>query len=449
MLFNTKQGQGGQASTSIIKGVTLWYSGFILLLLLGIVAFAVMVSGSFVNTQGRERLERSALEMSRDLDDYEAFEDGIYYGLYDQAGSLETGSFPQGFDSNLPLVTGQIQTLVAADGSFDYYDLPLGQSGRWLRAVRIQNQMSEDYRLFLLALGVIAPLVLVVIVFGGYLILKRAFVPVHQIAATAQAISQSHDFSQRIPIGKASNELTDLAVTINGMLAEIESSFSRERQFNNDISHELRTPLTVILSESEFSQTYAQDVASLKESNRIIQRQARQMTAMVEDILALSRLEGQPQLALEPVDLSALVEEKLVDCQRLFADKGLALDAQLAQGVLVGGNALLLTRLLDNLLSNAVKFTKDRVQVSLSQIGESCLLTVADNGQGIAPDQQEKIWQKFYQVDEARTKTSQQGVGLGLSLVQEIVRQHQGQIAVQSQEGQGAQFQVTLPLWRD
>lgn len=267
-----------------------------------------------------------------------------------------------------------------------------------------------------------------------------------RISETAQSITQSQDFSQRIPVADRLDELTQLAATINKMLETIDTSFEREKQFNHDVSHELRTPLTVILSESEYGQTYADNLADAKESNAIIHRQAQQMKAMVEQILELSRLESHEELSLVSLNLSNLTKQKLQDYQQLLADKAIQLNSDIDENLHISGNELLINRLLDNLLSNAMKFTKSQIEVTLKAQGKKCQLVVADNGLGISKTEQEKIWQKFYQVDAARSKSEQQGVGLGLSLVQEIIRQHHGRIEVVSSENQGARFIVTIPL---
>ncbi|MFC3931605.1 sensor histidine kinase [Streptococcus dentapri] len=451
MLFtnNLKQNQRQKKGSSIVKQVTLWYSIFIFLLLLGIFAFAFFVSGSLADSTGKQRLENAALEMSQDIEDYEAFDDGAYYAIYAKDGRLLRGTFPRNFDANLPFSKDKVRTTKAKGDSFYYYDVKIEHSSRWLRAVRARTHISEEYRFFLISLGIIAPLLLVFIVWGGYLILKRAFVPVIHISETAQLITQSQDFSQRISVTNRSDELTQLAVTINKMLETIDTSFEREKQFNHDVSHELRTPLTVILSESEYGQTYASTLADAKESNAIIHRQAQHMKAMVEQILELSRLESHKELSLVSLNLSDLTKQKLQDYQRLLTEKDIQLSSDVDDNLHVLGNELLLSRLLDNIFSNAMKFTKDQIEVRLKAQGRECQLIIADNGLGISKAEKEKIWQKFYQVDAARSKSQQQGVGLGLSLVQEIVRQHHGRIEVVSSENQGAQFIVVLPLKAD
>lgn len=451
MLFTNKlkQFRPQQKNSSIVKRVTLWYSIFIFLLLLGIFALAFFMSGSLANSIGKQRLENVALEMSQDIEDYETFDDGIYYAIYTTDGHLQRGTFPKNFDISLPFSEGKIGTTQTSESSFYYYDVKIENSNRWLRAVRAKNHISEEYRFFLISLGIIAPLLLVFIVWGGYLILKRAFVPVMRISETAQSITQSQDFSQRIPVTDQLDELTQLAATINKMLETIDASFEREKQFNHDVSHELRTPLTVILSESEYGQTYADNLADAKESNAIIHRQAQQMKAMVEQILELSRLESHEELSLVSLNLSNLTKQKLQDYQRLLADKAIQLNSDIDENLHISGNELLINRLLDNLLSNAMKFTKNQIEVTLKVQDKECQLVVADNGLGISKTEQEKIWQKFYQVDAARSKLEQQGVGLGLSLVQEIIRQHHGRIEVMSSENQGARFIVTIPLRTD
>ncbi len=299
--------------------------------------------------------------------------------------------------------------------------------------------------MFLLALFLVAPFLVVGIVFGGYRILKKAIAPVDNLTQTARAITLSQDYSKRIIVSEQNNELSRLALTFNTMLASIERSFERERQFNNDVSHELRTPLAVILAESEYADKYAKDEAELKESAQIIRQQATMMKNLVDQILELTRLENGQTFKKNQLDLAQLVQERVTAQQKSFEQRGLKLICEITEHQPYLGDELLLQRVVDNLLSNALKFAKTRVKVSLTNNGHEHLLTIKDDGPGIALDQQEKIWHKFYQVQTARNKTSTQGVGLGLALVKNIVELHGGQITVKSQLKKGTEFRLYLP----
>ena len=440
-LLNLKQ----WIPSSIVKRITLWYSIFICFLFLCLFTVVFLVSGSLSDILGREKLQKSAQEISQKIKAYESYDDGIYFSIYNQNGEILRSAFPKGFDQTLAFSNSKIKTYTFGKTSFEYYDVAIANSNRWLRAVRISSSISDEYLALLMLLVLLAPLSIVFIILGGYFILKRSLVPITEISKTAQFITKNHDFSKRINVHNSPNELIDLVNTINQMLAATQASLERERQFNHDVSHELRTPLTVILSESEYIKNYVNNVEEALESSEVIYRQAKRMKAMIEQILELSRLENTSEASFHLVLLSELIRQKLQDSQRLFSDKQIRLRMEIQDEIYIWGNELFLDRLLDNLLSNALKFAKSEVMITLFKQDSNCQLIVADDGSGISKENQNKIWQKFYQIDAARNKTINQGVGLGLSLVKEIVVLHHGQIDLVSELDMGSQFIISFP----
>lgn len=464
-----------RGKTSLVKQVTVWYSLFIFLILLAVLSVSFYLFVSFSESNSQHQLETSANQMrqyvlangqSTELDYYDdrydrddddddderendetpdTVDDGIYYAIYNSNNQVRTSSFPAGFDQTLARSDNQIQEVTLNGRTYQFLDLPLGQNQGWMRAIRVKQVLSRDLIEILVVMAVGLPMVMVIVIVGGYWILKRGLGPIKDMTVTAKTITEKGDYSKRIATKERGNELTDLAQVLNTMLNSIEKTFERERQFSNDISHELRTPITVILSESEFGKTYADTMEEAKDSFAVIQRQSQLMKKTVEQLLELARAENQKRPVLEDVNLTRFVQEELADQGRMLTEKGVQLKVALDPDLHVAGQSLLLKRLLDNLLTNAVKFTKDEIEVSLKSQGQEVLLTIADNGKGIAQDQQDKIWQRFYQVDTARNKAHDAGVGLGLSLVKQIADLHGATISLQSDQGQGAQFTVTFP----
>ena len=431
--------------SSIVKRITLWYSIFICLLFLCLFIVVFLVSGSLSDTLGKEKLQRSAQEISQKIKLYESYDDGIYFSIYNQKGEILHSAFPKGFDQTLAFTDGKIKTYTVGNDSFEYYDIVIANSHHWLRAVRVSSSISEEYLAFLILLVLLAPLAIAFIILGGYFILKRSFIPITEISKTAQFITNNHDFSKRVNIHNSSDELIELVETINQMLAATEASLVREKQFNHDVSHELRTPLTVILSETEYIQNYVNSLEEALASNEVINRQAKRMKSMVEQILELSRLENTNEVVFHSVAFSEIIHQKIKDSQRLFSDRKIRLNIQIQDELYILGNELLLDRLLDNLLSNALKFAKEEVIITLFKKDSNCQLIVSDDGSGIPKEHQDKIWQKFYQIDAARNKSINQGVGLGLSLVKEIVVLHHGQLDLVSELAMGSRFIISLP----
>lgn len=435
----------GKWQSSVVKRVTLWYSLFIAGLVVAIMVLALMISGTVSTHTTKLKLIEEAIEMSLDIDDFEDYDDGIYYLLYDSDQSLIAGRIPEDFDRDLPLAGEDLQTLTVNQKQYAYYDVAVPETGQWLRAVSLVSVISDDMRTFLLILGIGLPVFVLAVTGGGYLILKKAFQPIKTMVTTAQTISRDRDYSQRIPNQSKDRELTELATTLNQMLGSVEEAFQRERQFNNDVSHELRTPLSVILAESDYGLHYVTDLVEAREGYQTIHRQAQRMQALVEQILELARADNRTQLHLEPLDLSALVTELAQDYQGRFSQADLDLILDLPPTAPVLGEKLLLQRLLDNLLTNAIRYAKSQVGVSLREEAGQLCLTVSDDGLGIAPEHQEKIWHRFFQVDAARNQTNGSNSGLGLALVKRIADLHGASLQLESELGQGAKFRVGFP----
>ena len=222
----------------------------------------------------------------------------------------------------------------------------------------------------------------------------------------------------------------------------LERSFEAERQFTSDASHELRTPVEVILAGLDHGQPTEEDY---RQSVDVIRRQGQQMSRLIGQLLHITRLEqGTQKLQLETADLSQLVEV-LCEEQAHLAPEGTTLAVHTQPDLLVNGDVTRLSRLLTNLISNAYRYGKPNghVWVDLRREGQWAVLSVRDDGSGIAPEDRERIFQRFYQVDAARGKD---GSGLGLSMVQQAARLHGGSVTVDSRIGEGSTFIVRLPL---
>lgn len=429
---------------SIVYKVTWWYSIFIVLLLGLMLGVAYVIGVNLGDTKGQQKLQRSAVEMSQEIEDYENFDDGIYYVIYDKSGKIVRGNTPRGFKAKLGSTNEEFKETTSGQITYQYFDVKIKNTDEWLRAIRIKAGLTREMQTFLLALAVVAPFLVLAIVIGGYRILKKAIAPVDRLNQTAQMITASQDYSKRIVVPKQDNELSRLAVTFNEMLTSIERSFERERQFNNDISHELRTPLAVILAESEYAHKYATNEAELKESAMIINQQALMMKEMVEQMLELTRLEADQVLEVKEFDLSQMLQQQVDAQQKVFEKQNIKLLSDIESGCHYVGDQVLLKRVVDNLLSNALKFAHKEVKVSLVTEGSDHILTVKDDGDGIPLEAQAKVWNKFYQVQGDRNKATNQGVGLGLALVKNIIELHGGVISVSSSLRNGTEFKIRL-----
>jgi signal transduction histidine kinase len=293
---------------------------------------------------------------------------------------------------------------------------------------------------------------------AGYWMANRAMRPVKTITRTARHIGET-DLSQRLDL-KSTDELGELAHTFDQMLARLQAAFERMRRFTADASHELRTPLTIVNLEANRALAARRKPAEYARALEVIQSENEYMTRLVENLLALSRMDaGQASLSLEPLDLSDVVLEGLERLAPLAMQHGVKLEAADLPELTITADRHYLLNLVINLLENALKFSRQSTHPRvLVEIGTAELddrkwasLMVSDNGPGIAPEHLPHLFERFYQADpsRARPEGNQHGLGgsgLGLSIVEWIVDAHGGQVKVESTPGQGSTFSVLLPL---
>ena len=440
---------------SIKIKITVWY-----LLLMGlmaglIVAFLLVISGSVYSQNAMEQLDQtlrtnlsqvSMTEGSLELGEtFQFYQNGVYTLIYSQNEALLAGQVPVAFTAQEPFQNG-LTRLVDTDSSQDYvldFWLPVGwEGGLWVRGLLEAPDRAQSMPALLWVAVVTLPLFLLLAAVGGYWIARRAFHPLEDITATADAISQASDLSARVTVPPGSNEFTRLASTFNQMFARLERSFEAETQFTADASHELRTPVSVIKSACEYAEKYGETPEEQRETIAMIHRQADKMSQLIGQLLSITRLDqGTETARREKIDLTDLA--RTVCAEGPWPADRLVLEAD---GPLPAwADKTLITRLLQNLIDNGFKYGKPdgHVWVVLRPSADEILLTVRDDGKGIPPAEQEKVWQRFYQVDPARGEKS--GAGLGLSMVQKIAQAHGGHMTLESDPAWGSAFTLHLP----
>lgn len=332
---------------------------------------------------------------------------------------------------------------------------------------------SVDRTMHEMALIIVLVGTLVVLVgmgLGGY-VTHRALEPLRDVESTASQIAAG-DLSRRVPVTDTSLEVHALALSLNEMLVRIEQSFAaqsaseeratrseaRMRRFVGDASHELRTPLAAIRGFGELYRMGAlrseEDVSS---AMRRIEDEARRMGSLVENLLRLARLDENPDVALEPVDLTDALFDAAQDLRALdpgrqvmvvsLSGTPLSVQPHLSIGVL--GDEASLRQVILNLVGNANRHTPkgSPVEIAVGYTDPATVrIEVRDHGEGIDDHQREKVFERFYRTDRSRARAAGQGggAGLGLSIAATIVHQHRGTIGVTETPGGGATFWVEL-----
>ena len=342
--------------------------------------------------------------------------------------------------------------------------VPISEEGHLIGYFFIGTPIDPDHQLpsllFFLSVGIIITLLSALV--GGFWLADRAISPVKQITETARTLSET-DLNRRLRLN-SKDELGELADTFDQMLARLQAAFERQRQFTADASHELRTPLTIVELETSRALAARRSIPEYEQTLKVIKSENQFMIRLVNNLLTLARMDaGQIVLQKEPLDLSDIALE-VVERLAPIANKS---QVRLAAGELpelpIEGDRQYLTQMITNLVENAIKYTDGgdkRVEITTgmrqTQGGNQAWVRVSDNGPGIPAEHIPHLFDRFYQVDQARSRQESEleppdgqvtsGAGLGLSIAQWVANAHGGEIRVESQLRKGTTFEVILPL---
>ncbi len=345
------------------------------------------------------------------------------------------------------------------------YDLVLWKPGERIRMIsyeiRVQSGKryilqfamgSKSIRAMVRRLGFfylfIVPFILLAFAVGGYFFVKRSFKPVRKIVSTVNQIT-SNDLSLRIEAINSKDEIGQLTETFNSMIGRLESSFNSIKAFSGNASHELKTPLTVLRGEIEVALRRERNPEEYQAVLKTLLEETLALQVMVDDLLLLSRLEGDPAAIQKSViSLDSLLievyEEKLQSASR----KDIAIHLKRIETVPFTGNAVLLKRMLSNLIQNSIKYTGNGGSIGLSMYMETTgthktvRFTISDTGIGIEDKDVPYIFDSFFRVNHTREFDGNEGSGLGLAIVKRIVILHDGTVTVDSEPGIGSRFDI-------
>ena len=427
--------------------VTVWFSSVIVILFLIILSSLILIEDKFVNDLSQKELVEAVEEIYEEPEKFENFNDGIYYIKYNEQNEIIAGKFPKDFDIALAFSIEDINTYQVENKKFLYYDTRLQDEDEWIRGIYPLGKVQKEIELLWNIAIALSVLFLIFVVIVGYRIIKNAFKPVKQISDTALEIKRSKDFSNRINLGDSSDdEIHKMASTFNEMLDTVEEVFIHEKQFSSDVSHELRTPVTIILAQSDYALQYSETFEEAKESLEVINRHAKRMTNLINQIMELSKLERQKEIEKERINLSNVVLQLLEDYKPLLESKNLNLIYNVEKDIRIQGNKIMLERVFLNILMNAIKFTKTNIEVSLIRDDKTAVLKIRDDGIGISDENKKFIWERFFQVNDSRNKVENKGIGLGLSMVKKIVDLHSATIDLESELEQGTCFTIKFNM---
>lgn len=445
--------------TSIKTRITIWYTTLMFVLivvvlsLVGGLSYQLSIDSIEKKvvlqvTQVTERLSKRQPDVFEIFESKEEFKN---VSIYEMNGKYIVGQY--NYDVvNIPFEEG-IPRRESIDGK-DYivYDTrtqgpPGKHGGFWIRGVESVSSTTLLGRSAIVIMLILIPLILLLTALGGYYITKKAFNPVNNIVKTANDISAQKDISKRIEIAPDSkeDELHHLSVTLNKMLDKIENLIKQEKQFTSDASHELRTPISVILAQGEYLLDIAKDEKERELAQTIVDK-SKQVSKLVSRLLLLARIDQNRQkFNKEKVDIGVIIDVAVDSMKELAAQKDILLFSNVPEGTIVDADESLLLSAITNLISNGIKYGNEsgHVSVSASKVGDKTEIIVADNGVGISEEHIDKIWTRFYRVDDVRNDEYGSN-GLGLSMVKSIIELHGGEITVKSSLGRGTEFRIML-----
>lgn len=317
-----------------------------------------------------------------------------------------------------------------------------------LQSLHPQKELLEGIRnTFLLVI----PMALLLASVGGYFLARKSLAPVAAMASQARGMGAAN-LGARLAVANQRDELGQLALTFNQLLDRLEESFERQRRFIADASHELRTPVAILRGETEVTLSKSdRSPEEYRETLGILRDESQRLTRIIEDLFTLTRADA-GEYPLSPTDLylDELATDALRRARSLAMAKNITLCSSIAPELPLRADEALLRRMLLNLLDNAIKYTPEGGTISLDcrKQGNHYLVHVTDTGEGIPVEMHERVFERFFRVDKARSREdgAHGGAGLGLSIARWIAEAHHGKLELTKSDASGSTFSVMLPV---
>lgn len=442
---------------SIKSKVIYWFLGVFTLVLLLYQIILWSYSASIVTSRSEQEIKEVVVDVTDYLrigasgpfyledgmeEPFLYFYDDIIFAFYENE-QFKYGYLPYTVLENLDVETNQLREIEIEGRQYLIFDVFINDN-YVMRAVKNVSTSEAAVRELLIASLLVSPIVILISGAGGYFIMKRAFKPIHDITETAKDIKEQQNYSSRIMIPDAKDEIYQMTLMVNSMLESIESTISREKTFTSNVSHELRTPLTVLKAQVEYLQDKLSNTQFLKDTQEII-KQIQYLEDMVKAILMLTKVNETEVVKKEKVFVLNIIENILDAFHDQMISKKIEIDVQLDANDYVMGDSILITSLLSNLISNAIKYNKDEgiIYISGQSKDGKMNILIKDTGIGMSPSDTKQIFHPFYRSDQVRT-IDHLSLGIGMTIVKNIIDRHHGNIQISSVPGEGTQIQICI-----
>jgi len=355
--------------------------------------------------------------------------------------------------SDISAHSGTPFTLVTPGSDFRVVALPFSNGQGTVVAAKSLSDLDKTIAKLQFLFFLISLVLLLLILIASRSVIRVGLRPLEDVEETAEEIAKGN-LSARLPDADPATEVGRLVTSLNTMLSRIEESFSVQTQSENklrrfvaDASHELRTPITAIRGFSELHRQGA--VKGEKDTSDLIARienESKRMGSLVEDLLLLARLDQARKMDSKPVDINTVVEDAVISARAAGPNHPVELISS-SDEIFTLGDEVRIHQVVANLLANARAHTPTGtpITVSVSETDAGVQISVADKGPGISEEDQKRIFERFYRSDSSRVRTGPDGSGLGLSIVDAVMRAHGGTASVTSKLGEGSTFTLFFP----
>lgn len=438
---------------SIKTRLTLWYAALIVLMCVFALYVLFTLSHRAQMAHAERTLRSSALiildemetehgviEIDADIDDVP----NVYAALFDMDGGLVYGRRRVG----LPYEEGVMREAEEGGHSWMILDTLVNvpdHAPLWLRLHMSADLLTDVGQTILRHVVWALPVMGLLALLGGYMLSRRALLPVRDMTWTAASIVDGNALADRRALSRyesGGDELHALANTLEGMLKRLEISFERERQFTSDAAHELRTPLNALRVQGEYAMSCSGDGEKDEAIARMLDK-SEKMRQLIDQLLIIARLDAGQIPMEDEIPLHELLDEIVQDMEPVAQERGIRIHAAL-EDAMVRGHRALLTRAMVNLVDNAIRYGRENgeIRVGLTCEDGQAIIQVQDDGPGLSSEALEHVFERFWRGDQSRTTP---GTGIGLALVLSAAKAHGGNASAQSCPGEGSCFQIAIP----
>lgn len=299
---------------------------------------------------------------------------------------------------------------------------------------KVLNHTMED--LFYILIFIV-PIILIFSIIGGNFLIYKSFAPVEKTLQDLKNINATN-LSKRLEVLNNNDEISKLSKEINNLLERLKVSFEKINQFSSDASHELKTPLTIIRGEIEIALRKDRNTLEYKEILNVCMDEILMIQQTIDDLLFLAKSENSMQIIEEDAYIDEITFDAIKELKAYATLKNIKLESQIKDIFQIKGHSKLLKIAIKNILKNAISFSHENSSVIIKNYIQNnhFVISIEDEGIGIAQEEQNKIFEKFYRTDKSRNKESG-GTGLGMAIVEKIITSHNGKISLESSENIG------------